>query len=128
MAKTYLLNAEQIKPLVAHLGSCYASDKITVDGMKVGYMYCEEPNYEIDSGWRFFSGTESQEYADNPANFEIYDLNTICNYDPSIVPFLESPPGVAFVRDPSTDRFVREDQTAPDDEAKTSWWKRLFGA
>jgi len=53
----------------------------------------------LDSGWRFFSGDESQEYADVPSNFEIYDVNTIANYDPDITEFLDSPPGSAFGRE-----------------------------
>ncbi len=98
MTKEYLLSADEIEPLAPNLGSCYASDAITVDGLKVGYMYREEPGNEADSGWRFFSGTESQEYADDPNNFEIYDVNTICNYDASIIPLLDSPPCCAFER------------------------------
>ena len=33
---------------------------ITVDGYPVGFMYREEPN-DVDGGWRFFSGKESQD-------------------------------------------------------------------
>jgi hypothetical protein len=35
---------------------------------------------------------------DNPANSAIYDINTIANYDPDIIPFLDSPTGSAFER------------------------------
>src|SRR6266705_2951717 len=78
-----------IKSLIPKMGGCFASDRITVDGMKVGYMYREEPDKDLDSGWRFFSGDETQEYADNPDNFAIYEVNTICNYDPSISPYID---------------------------------------
>ena len=77
---------------------CVATDRITVDGMKVGYMYREEPDYKGDSGWRFTAGDESDEYMDNPKNSGIYDLNTICNDDPEIIEFLNSETGSSFER------------------------------
>jgi hypothetical protein len=81
-------------------GSGYATDAITVDGEQVGFMYREPPDNSIDSGWRFFAGTESQEYLDDPENLAMYDLNTIANYDPEIIPLLDAPIGSAFERMP----------------------------
>lgn len=78
----------ELQELITPIGGCYASDKITVDGLPVGFMYREEPNFEKDSGWRFFSGTESQEYVDDPNNLMIYDVNTIANFDKAIMPYL----------------------------------------
>lgn len=56
----------------------------------------------------FFEGSEDQEYADDPSHFEIYDVNTIANYDTEIIPFLESPIGSAFERTPSGLQAVPE--------------------
>jgi hypothetical protein len=61
-------------------------------------MYREKPGNPIDSGWRFFSGDESQEFADRAENFELYDVNTIANYDPEIIPLLDKPVGSAWAR------------------------------
>ena len=37
----------------------YASDRITKEGFKVGYMYREQPDEgRPDSGWRFLAGNE----------------------------------------------------------------------
>jgi hypothetical protein len=112
--KVFKIPREKIKKLIANLGSCYASDRITVDGLPVGYLYREEPENEIDSGWRFFSGDESQDYADNPDNFAIYDVNTICNYDAAVIPLLDSPYGSAFGREPSSDSFTLEPLNPPE--------------
>jgi hypothetical protein len=65
---------------------------------ELGGMYREAPRNEIDSGWHFFSGDETQEYADHPGNFALYDVNTIANYDPGIITLLDSPVGGAFGR------------------------------
>ncbi len=82
-----------------------ATDKITVDGELVGFMYREPSDFKHDSGWRFLSGTESQEYADNADNWAIYDVNTIANYDASIIQYLDSPIGTELERIKGTNRF-----------------------
>lgn len=100
--KKLKLKGEDIKPLLERDGpsGCIATDKITVEGFKIGYMYREKPNPKYpDSGWRFFQGEESDEYIKDVKNSGIYDLNTICNYDPSIIPLLKSPYGVCYYRD-----------------------------
>ena len=89
-SKNFRIPASQIKPLVVGKGSCIASDRITVDGQLVGFMYREMPGDDLDSGWRFFAGDESQAYADDQEHFEIYDVNTIANYDPGIVAMLDN--------------------------------------
>jgi hypothetical protein len=100
------LRADQIKSLAEGRGACFATDMIMVGGKKVGYMYREEPDNDIDSGWRFLTGSESQEYMDDAHNHGIYDVNTIANYDPEIIPFLDAPAGSVFTRDASSRRFV----------------------
>ena len=92
---------------------CMATDRIMVDGCKVGYMYREKPDDDtqfgkVDSGWRFFAGDESDEYANNADNVGIYTLNTLCNYDEDIVPFLNAPYNSAFARD-ENGNFIKED-------------------
>ena len=101
MEKNLRLRSDQIKKLVRRMGVCLASDGITVKGRKVGFMYREEPDHNQESGWRFLAGDESQEYLDNPKNMEIYDVNTIANYDSAIIPYLEAPTFSAFERNPN---------------------------
>ena len=104
--KKFALRADQIRPLAKGRGGCFATDRITVDGCKVGYMYREEPDFDSDSGWRFFSGQESQAYLDDPRYLAIYDVNTIANYDPEIIPLLDAPVGSAFERVDAAGPFV----------------------
>src|SRR5262245_27034670 len=106
MSKRFGLKPDEIRPLVPGRGSCIASDRITVDRMPVGFMYREAGRNEHDSGWHFFAGDESDEYCEDPANFGLYDVNTIANYDQAIVPLLDASPGSAFERDPASGRFV----------------------
>lgn len=101
--KNYLISKEDFKEMLIWEGNdgCLATDRITIDGCKIGYMYREEPNPESelpDSGWRFFQGEEDDDYVNNAENIELYALNTICNYDSDIIPYLQSPYGTAYFR------------------------------
>jgi len=117
MGKNFKLSKDQIRPLAVGYGGCIATDKITVDGMPVLFMYRQAPDNNIDSGWRFMSGLESDAYMDNPANHCVYDINTIANYDPSIIPFLNAPEGSAYEKTSESERFVLVTDWAPSDEA-----------
>ncbi len=107
MQKDFKLKTEEFVELVPQMGSCFATDKITVDGMQVGYMYREQPDRAIDSGWRFFSGTEDQEYIDDLNNTMIYNVNTIANYDPAIIPYLSFPIGTELERIEDSNNFKK---------------------
>jgi hypothetical protein len=108
-AKRFVLRADQIKPLAEGRGACFATDMILVEGEKVSYMYREAPDNEDDSGWRFMAGSESDEYMDDPDNIGIYDVNTVANYDPAIIPLLDAPCDSAFERDPDSGEFEELD-------------------
>jgi hypothetical protein len=108
--KKFKLRADQIKDLVRPMGGALATDRITVDGMAVGYMYREAPDRPEDSGWRFFAGDESQAYVDDSANTTVYAVNTIANYDPDIIPYLESPAPCAFEKIPRSHKYRRVEQ------------------
>ena len=94
-------NAHQKKDL----GVCVATNKVMVDGMKVGFMYREEPGDDIDSGWRFFSGTEDEEYVDDPDNSGIYDVESVILHDNAVKQYIKSPIGSEFERVEGSDHF-----------------------
>ena len=105
--KQFFINGGEGEVLLENWESsdgCIATDRITVDGLPVGYMYREKPEDGAwfggyDSGWRFTAGDESDEYMQTVENSGIYKLNTICQYDPDIVPLLHAPYGTAYIRD-----------------------------
>lgn len=100
--RNYHVKAEDVKALLPDwegADGCIATNRITVEGYKVGYCYREKPDGGWDSGWRFTAGDESEAYMDDPNNAGIYKLNTICNDDPDIIPLLNTPAPCAFERD-----------------------------
>ena len=116
MAKKFKLRAEDIKPLATGRGACFATDMIVVRGKPVGFMYREAPDHNEDSGWRFMSGLEDQDYMDDEANHGVYDVNTIANYDPTIVPLLDEPVGSVFERTPGAKDFRAVEDWAPPED------------
>lgn len=115
--KNFALSEDDIKPLVDDPSACFATDMIVVENLGVNYMYREEPDFEQDSGWRFFAGKETPEYLGDPNNLGIYTLNTVANYDADIVPLLDSPIGSEFERDGKGGEFVEADSN----EGNVEW-------
>ena len=100
--RDYHVKAEDMKNLLPdweEASGCIATNRITVEGCKVGYCYREKPDGDWDSGWRFTAGDESDEYMGDPNNAGIYGLNSICNDDPNIILLLNTPAPCAFERD-----------------------------
>lgn len=104
--KNFRLKGTEIRPIAMGHGGCIATDMITVEGHPVAFMYRESPDNDVDSGWRFMSGYESPEYMDDADNHSVYDVNTIANYDPEIIPFLNSPIGSTFERENGSGPFT----------------------
>jgi hypothetical protein len=104
----FRIKTDQIQALATGLGNCIVSNKIVIDGKKIMYMYLDTPKDENDSGWRFYSGDEDDEYLKDPANTQIFDVNLVANYDPAIIPFLDSPEHSLFKKDENTGEFEEE--------------------
>ena len=97
------------------VGYIIASAEVVDARKPIGYLYREAPDNSTDSGWRVFSGTEDQDFADNPANFAMYNASTIVAWHPDVAPLLAYEYPAAFERDPESGRFVAVE--GPDVEA-----------
>ena len=99
MGEKLLIPGNEILPVLPfYMGVCFASGKILYEGRPVGVMYRETPRFMFDSGWRFLAGEETDAYFSNPDHYGLYDVNTIANYDPGIIPLLRWPTHSAFLR------------------------------
>lgn len=78
------------------LDRCIAARTVYNQGDAVGFLYREEPVFEHDSGWRFFSGDETDEYTDDPDNFSILSIAEITRTNPGIDALLSQPEGSAW--------------------------------
>ncbi len=91
------------------LGYIIASNQVTREGKPIGYLYREEPDNENDSGWRVFSGDETQEYVDDPTNLAMFNASTIVELDPSVIHLLATPAPAAYERNAAGD-FIAIDE------------------
>jgi hypothetical protein len=105
--KKFAIPRESIRDLGVSRSGAFATDRITVEGRKVGYMVREQPARKEDSGWRFFAGDEDQAYIDDLRHTQIFAVNTIANYDPDIIPYLDTPAPCAFEKIPGTGKYKR---------------------
>lgn len=80
------------------IGGLMVSKMVSVDKKKPMFMYREKRVRPDDSGWRIFSGFESEEYANNPDNIGIYSPSTILKIDASIADLLLKGVGSVFER------------------------------
>ena len=96
----------QRRRVIPEMGYALAPKQLVEQRLKVRFMYREQPDGPQDSGWRFFSGDETDEYANQPDNIGLYDVNTIASIDPDIIPLLNVPAGCAFERGDSSGPFL----------------------
>lgn len=73
-------NFENFPPI----GGLMVSKMVVDKNMKPHFMFREKRTRPEDSGWRIFTGFESDEYTSNADNFGIYNPSTILRIDPSI--------------------------------------------
>ena len=103
--KKFFLPRDRLRRLLPRTGGCFATDRIMVDGEQVGYMYREAAHRPEDTGWRFFAGDESQEYIDDLRHTDIYEVNTVANFDPDVIPYVDAAAPCAFEKIAGTHKY-----------------------
>ena len=82
-----------------YIKRCFVKNNILDEGEAIGYLYREEPDAEDDSGWRFTTGSETDEYMNNSENSSYVSLGAVLREDDSVVHLLEHTSGIAFAKD-----------------------------
>ena len=88
------MNFEDFPPI----GGLMVSKQVAAEGKKPMFMFREKRTREEDSGWRIFSGYESDDYTNDPSNFGIYHPSLILQIDSSIQNLLLKGIGSVFER------------------------------
>jgi len=73
------------------------------------FMLRDNPTAEGDPGWSILSGYESDDYVNDPKNFQIISIGVILNIDDTILKFLEEPPLCAYERNDKGSFYKIED-------------------
>lgn len=96
-----LIPKEQIRPLVKPpLGLMHArvSRQVLQHGADIGIFFRKAP-FEGFSGWVFLAADHDPDDIERISATATVDLNTIANYAPYVVSFLDSEPGSAFIHE-----------------------------
>ncbi|TDQ08260.1 DUF2185 domain-containing protein [Pedobacter metabolipauper] len=80
------------------IGGLMVSKMVADEQIKPRFMYREKRTRPEDSGWRIFTGFETEEYTDDPDNTGIYNPSTILKIDPSIAGILLKGIGSVYER------------------------------
>ena len=81
--------------------------KMVAANRKVDFCYREEPETADDSGWRFFSGEEDQQYSDSQENFVLCGLEAVVEVSPELNDLVELPWPIAFERSQLTGELLQ---------------------
>ena len=84
-----------------------------VKGAVVRWLYREAADREGDSGWRLFSGDESDEDLNNADNVAICYVGWLVDRDPSLAEIIQSEIGSAFERAGKEDEWQAVDGFQP---------------
>lgn len=79
--------------LAAALSYAVVSREVSREGAAVGFLYREAPVFEQDSGWRFFSGAESDEYVADAEHFDTLPLSDVLSAHPELSALMAEPEG-----------------------------------
>lgn len=85
--------------------NAFITKELLEKNSKIKFAYREKPDNENDSGWRFFTGNENQEYVDNADNLLLCSIADIIKKDNGIKSILDSEYGTSFER--KDDDFVQ---------------------
>lgn len=91
---------------VYDVGYLVVSQRVANSGEKVCWMYRETPPDDFDSGWRLFSGNETEAYVSDPNNLAMMSVESIEAIDPDVLPLLLASPGSAYEREDGDEPFV----------------------
>jgi hypothetical protein len=68
------------------------------NGNIIRFLYREEPDNEQDSGWRMFTGLESDEYNSDSKNISLLNIYYLLDKDPTLLKPLKGDYGSAYER------------------------------
>jgi hypothetical protein len=72
----------------------------------IGYCYRDDPETNIDSGWRFLYGDEDEEYLEHPIHTEAVYPEEMLSINPALDLILDAPAGMEFEWDDETQAYI----------------------
>lgn len=102
--------------LSAALEYAIVSAQVWEEGAAVGFLYREAAVFEQDSGWRFFSGEEDDDYANQTEHFHTVPLREVLAQHPDVAHLMSHSAG-AWEWDDASGQFVAVADWSPESVA-----------
>jgi hypothetical protein len=80
--------------------------KRALEADHIGYCYRDEPENNIDSGWRFLYGDEDEDYLDNPTNSEAVYPEDMLSINPALDSILSAPVHAEFEWEDESQTYI----------------------
>jgi hypothetical protein len=94
----------------------FVSEKVFEENEIVRFMYKEKADSEEDSGWRLFTGHESDEYANDANNIRLVYVGWLLDFDKTLFkPFKTGNNGDAFERNDKNDEWEKVEDWEPEE-------------
>lgn len=101
---------------VPEMGGCIASHLVASGDQPIRFFYRDTPVNDIDSGWCFLSGVETDEEMADPESQVVIALSSVVAMEPEIAQFLSLPVGSVFERSDENEAFVPVTDWTPGQE------------
>jgi hypothetical protein len=75
--------------------------EVAIDHAPILYAVRSQPVEPADSGWQFLCGAREED----PGEAQVWAVHEVLEYDRSIEPLIEKPPGTVLWRDSASDRW-----------------------
>ncbi|GFO57578.1 hypothetical protein GMSM_45850 [Geomonas sp. Red276] len=99
------IDSSELKALVSRM--------CLMKGEAVRFLYREKPDRKEDSGWRMFTGHETEEYNDDARNISLQDVGFMLDRDPSLLEPLKEGEGAVFEREEKGKPWARVTDWSP---------------
>lgn len=76
---------------------CIVSNHIIHGDAELRWCFREKPASDLDSGWRFLSGIDTEAYINDPSNMSVCAWQTMVEIEPAVLPLLHMRVGTDLV-------------------------------
>ena len=78
---------------IPNAGASLTTKNVLSGAGRIRWMIREESQAPADNGWRIFSDIDTDEYLADGSNFQVVDLNRLCELEPLLIGIWDFPLG-----------------------------------
>lgn len=90
--------------------TCIISKQVLEEKLEIGLMVKAQPSNQLDSGWSFLSGLESEEHFENPDYMSVISIDEVLILNNKISKFLDCPVETVVAKSDNGDFYILDGQ------------------